>query len=106
MVIFFYLFVHGIPALIAAIPGFWALGDKRPLLGWLVIAGAFAVTIPFAIISDRMRTRAMTEAGLIADDWPVMLVTPFFFGVLYLIAAAIVCAVFALVIRRRDRPVG
>lgn len=101
-----YLFMYGIPAFIASIPGLWALGHQRRLLGWLVIAGAVVVTIPVAIIADRMRTRALSEAGFVADDWPVTLVTPFFFGVLYFVAAAVVCAVCALLIKRRNRPSG
>jgi hypothetical protein len=95
-----YAVMYGFPALIASVPGWWALADQRRLLGWLVIAGAVVVTIPLAILADRARTRAQLEAGHIPDDWAVSLVLPFFLGVLYLLAATIVCVVFAVLIKR------
>lgn len=85
------LAVYGIPAFIASVPGLWVLSGKRWLLGWSLVVGAIVVTIPGAIIADRMHTRALTEAGYVADDWPVMLVRPFFFGVLYFLVASVVC---------------
>ena len=99
----FSLFIYGLPASIASIPGLWALGRQRRMLGWLLIAGAVVVTIPVAIIADRMRTRALLEEGFTPDDWPVSLALPFVFGLLYILAASIVCVVFALLAKRRDR---
>lgn len=84
-----YLVVHGVPAGIASIPGRFALGRKRWVLGWLLVAGAIAVSFPVAIIADRMHTRALTEAGHIAGDWPVMIARPFVYGVLYLLVTGI-----------------
>ncbi|OQW61139.1 MAG: hypothetical protein A4S17_01935 [Proteobacteria bacterium HN_bin10] len=95
-----YVVIYGIPAFVASVPGLFALANQRRLLGWSVIAGAVVVTIPLAILADRARTRAHLEAGHIPDDYPVSLVLPFFLGVLYLLAATIVCVAFALLIKR------
>ena len=86
----FYLVIYGIPALIASIPGLAVLGRKRWWLGWLLVAGAVVVTIPVAIIADRLHTRALTQAGHIADDWVSFVVRPFIYGVLYFFAASVV----------------
>lgn len=99
-----YVAIYGFPAFIASVPGLWALADQRRLLGWLVIAGAIIVTIPLAILADKTRTRAHLEAGHIPDDYAVSLALPIFLGVLYFLAATIVCVAFALLIKRPATP--
>jgi hypothetical protein len=97
------LCVYGLPAFIASIPGFVALGDRRSRLGWALIVGGVIVAIPGAFLLDRARTSAMTEAGLVADDWAVSLVLPFFLSVLYAIAGGIVYVVLPLLFKRSNR---
>ncbi len=95
-----YVAMYGFPAVIASVPGLVALANQRRLLGWMVIVGAIVVTIPLAILADRMRVDAQLEAGHIPDDWAVTLVLPTFLGVLYFLAATIFCAAFALLVKR------
>jgi len=94
------ILIYGLPAFFASMPGLWALATQRKILGWILIAGAVAVTIPFALFLDRTRTMAMTEDGLVADDWAVSFVLPPLLGLLYLIVATIVCVVWAFSVRR------
>lgn len=99
MVVLFYLFLYGAPSLLAAMPGLVALGNRRKILGTVLLVGA-VIVIAVPVYLEQLGLKAAVARGELRDDIAFLFI-PWFFGVVYALAASIVLGAVVILGRLR-----
>ncbi|MEQ1819314.1 MAG: hypothetical protein ABL871_11960 [Terricaulis sp.] len=97
----FWLAVYGVPLLVATMPSWVALGNRRRNLGIALLIGAvLAIVVP--VYLDHLALVEAVEREQIRDDIAFLFI-PAFFGTAYAIVAGAVLGLFTLFSWWRER---
>lgn len=91
-ILMLWLVVYGLPLVLAVMPGLFALGGQRRILGMMLLVGAVAAVIGLPLL-QHFGTQAALKRGEIRDDI-AFLFLPTVFAVAYALMGWLVLGVY------------